>query len=114
MTFNVIPITLTAKALIPVGPVDPYGEIGLGAYFTRFDVTDNGATFSGSSTLGLHAGAGVNVNISPMVFIGVEGRYISANPSFGGQNIKLNDTQYAINGFKLNGFTTTLAVGYSF
>jgi opacity protein-like surface antigen len=114
MSFNVVPVLLSAKALIPVGPVDPYGELGIGAYFTRFDVTDNASTFSGSSTLGLHAGAGVNVNVTPVVFVGVEGRYVSANPSFGDQKIKVNDTEYALNGFKLNGFTTTLAVGYSF
>jgi len=114
MDFNVVPVILSAKAFIPVGPVDPYGEVGVGAYFTRFDVTDNGATFKGSSTLGLHAGAGVNVSVTPVVFVGVEGRYVSANPSFGDQKIKLNDTEYALNGFKLNGFTTTLAVGYRF
>ncbi len=114
MRFNVIPVVLTAKALIPIGPVDPYGEVGLGAYFTRFDVADNASTFSGSSTLGLHAGAGLNVAISPVVFVGVEGRYVSANPSFGDQKIRLNDTEYTLNGFKLNGFTTTLAVGYNF
>jgi len=56
----------------------------------------------------------VNVSVTPVVFVGVEGRYVSANPSFGDQKIKLNDTEYALNGFKLNGFTTTLAVGYRF
>jgi outer membrane protein W len=112
--FNVIPVVLTVKALIPMGAVHPYGEVGLGAYFTRFDVTDNGGSFRGASTLGLHAGAGIDVNVSPMVFLGLEGRYVSANPSFGDQKIKLNDTEYAVNGFKLNGFTTTAALGYRF
>jgi len=115
LNFNVIPVILSAKALIPIGPVDPYAELGIGAYFTKFNATDNGASFSGSSTLGLSAGAGLNVNVTPSMFIGVEGRYVSANPSFGNQTIKLNDSQqYALNGFKLNGFTTTLALGYSF
>jgi hypothetical protein len=41
-------------------------------------------------------------------------RYVTANPSSGNQKIKLNDTEYALNGFKLNGFTTTVALGFSF
>lgn len=56
----------------------------------------------------------MNVNITQRAFVGVEGRYVWANPSFSGQKIKLNDTEYALNGFKLNGFTTTLALGFSF
>jgi len=112
--FTVIPVILSAKALIPAGPVAPYGELGLGAYFTEFNVTDNLNTFSGTTTFGLHTGAGMNVGLTQNVFVGVEGRYVWANPSFGEQKIKLNDTEYALNGFTLNGFTTTLAVGFSF
>lgn len=114
MDFNVVPVVLSAKALIPVGPVDPYGELGLGAYFTKLNVTDNLNSFSGNTTFGLHAGAGMNVNITEKAFVGVEGRYVWANPSFGNQKIRLNDTEYALNGFELNGFTTTLALGFSF
>ena len=114
MDFNVIPVILSAKAFIPIGAVNPYGEVGVGAYFTKFAATAGGGTFSGSSTLGLHAGAGVNVKITPMLFLGAEGRYVSANPSFGDQRIRLNGTEFALNGFKLNGFTTTLGLGYSF
>jgi outer membrane protein W len=112
--FNVIPIIVTAKALIPVGSVDPYGEVGIGAYFTKVTVTENLNNFSGTATFGLHAGAGLNINLSPNAFLGVEGRYVTANPSFGDEKIKLNDTEYALNGFKLNGFTTTAVLGFSF
>jgi opacity protein-like surface antigen len=114
LSFDVVPLTLTAKGLIPVGQVDPYGELGIGAYFTSFDVDGNANSFSGTTTFGMHAGAGVNVPVSPQVFIGLEGRYVAANPSFGDQKIKLNDTEYSLNKFDLNGFTTTLGVGYSF
>lgn len=112
--FDVIPVLLSAKAFIPAGPINPYGELGVGAYFTKFDVTDNLNTFSGTTTLGLHAGGGFNVTISQNTFLGVEGRYVWANPSFGDKKIKLNDTEYALNGFELNGFTTTLGLGFSF
>jgi outer membrane protein W len=114
MDFNVIPVIVSAKAFIPAGPIDPYGEVGIGAYFTDFNVSDNLNTFSGNSTFGLHTGAGLNANISPNYFLGVEARYVWANPSFGDQAIRLNDTEYALNGFKLNGFTTTLVLGYNF
>lgn len=112
--FDVIPVLLTAKAFIPAGAIFPYGEIGVGAYFTKFDVTDNANTFEGDMTLGMHAGAGINVNLSQKAFLGLEGRYVWANPSFGDQQIRLNDTEYALNGFELNGFTTMLALGFSF
>jgi outer membrane protein W len=114
MDFKVIPVIVSAKAFIPAGPIDPYGEVGIGAYFTDFNVSDNLNTFSGNSTFGLHAGAGLNANISPNHFIGVEARYVWANPSFGDQAIRLNDTEYALNGFKLSGFTTTLVLGFNF
>jgi len=114
MDFNVVPVIVSAKALIPAGRVDPYGELGIGAYFTDFNVADNLNTFNGTTTFGIHTGAGLNVNVSQNVFVGVEGRYVWADPSFGDEKIKLNDTEYALNGFTLNGFTTTLAVGFSF
>jgi opacity protein-like surface antigen len=112
--FDVIPVLLSAKAFVPAGPISPYGELGVGAYFTKFDVSNNLNTFSGTTTFGLHAGGGLNVTISPNAFLGVEGRYVWANPSFGDEKIKLNDTEYALNGFELNGFTTTLGIGFSF
>ena len=112
--FDVIPIIVSAKALIPAGPVDPYGEVGIGAYFTTFDVSHNLNSFSGNTTFGLHVGAGLNINITPHAFIGAEGRYVWANPSFGDQTITLNDTEYALKEFELNGFTTTVVLGFSF
>ena len=114
MDFNVIPVLVSAKVFIPMGPIDPYGELGVGAYFTKINVSDNLNTFSGNTTFGLHTGAGLNVNIGDAAFIGVEGRYVWANPSFGGQRIRLNADEYSLNGFKLNGFTLTLGLGIFF
>lgn len=112
--FNVVPLIGSAKLLVPIGAFHPYGELGIGAYFTKVTVSDNMNTFSGCTTFGIHTGAGFNVHLSPKVFLGLEGRYVWANPSLGGETIKLNDTEYTLNGFKLNGFTTTLGVGFSF
>lgn len=101
---KVVPVIATGKVLLPLGLIEPYGEFGIGAYFTQLDVTGNSGSFSGSSeiTYGLHGGAGVNFNVTDSMFLGVEGRYLWANPSFGGQHIKLN------------GFTTTANLGLRF
>ena len=44
---KVVPVLLTAKAILPLGLVEPYGEFGIGAYFTKLDVSGNLGSFSG-------------------------------------------------------------------
>lgn len=114
LDFNVIPLLLTAKVFVPVGPVFPYGEFGVGAYFSEFDVSDNANSFEGTTTFGVHAGAGVDVDVSSRVFVGLEARYVWNDPDFGGQEIDLNGEDYALEGFELNGFTTMLVLGLRF
>jgi opacity protein-like surface antigen len=102
--FKVVPVTLTGKVLLPFGPIEPYGEFGIGGYITEADVSGTIGNFTGSTkgVFGLHAGGGVNFNITPSVFLGAEGRYLWAKPSFGGQDIKLD------------GFTVTGNLGFRF
>jgi outer membrane protein W len=104
MMLKVVPLVATGKVLLPLGIFEPYGLFGAGAYITGLDVSDNAGTFHGSTnvTYGLHGGAGFNINLSKSVFIGAEGKYIWAEPSFGGQDIKLN------------GFITTANLGFRF
>lgn len=101
---KVVPVRLSAKGLLPLGPIEPYGEFGIGAYITKLDVSGTASNFSGSSetAFGLHAGAGLNVNVSDSTFLGVEGRYLWAKPSFGGQDVKID------------GFTLTANLGFRF
>lgn len=101
---KVVPVLATAKALLPMGPIEPYGEFGIGAYFTKLDVDGNLSSFDGSSkvTYGLHAGVGLNINLTDVFFLGAEGRYLWAKPSYGGQDVKIN------------GFTTTANLGFRF
>ncbi len=102
--FKVVPVTLTAKVPLPIGPIEPYGEFGIGAYITEFDVSGTPSNFDGGTeaAFGLHAGGGVNLNISPAFFSGAEGRYIWVKPSFGGEDIQLD------------GFTVTGNLGFRF
>jgi opacity protein-like surface antigen len=99
-----VPVLLTAKGFIPVGFLELYGEFGLGAYFTEFEVSGNTGSFSGESkiTYGVHAGAGFNIDLSSSTFIGMEGRYLRAKPDFGGQPVELN------------GFTATIDLGFRY
>jgi len=99
---DVVPVLLTAKLLLPIGPIEPYVEGGGGAYITEFKGTGDLDNFKISTKVayGLHAGAGVNLFITKEVFLGVEGRYIWSKPQFGGQDVKLN------------GFTVTGGIGF--
>jgi len=101
---EVVPLTATGKVLLPLGIFEPYGLFGIGAYITNLKVSNNTGALGGSTevTYGLHAGAGLNVNFQENMFIGLEGKYLWADPSFGGQHIKLD------------GFLTTAVVGFRY
>jgi outer membrane protein W len=101
---KVVPVVATGKLLLPLGPFEPYGLFGIGAYVTRLDVDGNSGNFRGSSdvTYGLHAGAGFNINLSKQVYLGAEGKYVWVDPNFGGQHVRLD------------GFVTTANLGLRF
>ncbi len=101
---KVVPVIATGKVFLPLGPFEPYGLFGIGAYITDLDVEGNTGNFHGSTkvTYGLHAGAGFNINFTSNIFAGLEGKYLWAEPSFGGQDIKLD------------GFITTANLGFRF
>lgn len=101
---QVVPVTATGKVLLPLGIFEPYGLFGIGAYITNLKVSNNTGTLGGSTevTYGLHAGAGLNLNFQENMFVGLEGKYFWADPSFGGEHIKLD------------GFLTTAVVGFRY
>ena len=101
---QVVPVIATGKVLIPIGIFEPYGLFGIGAYFTKMDVEGNVYNFNSSSTItyGLHAGAWINFNLTENFFLGVEGKYLWAKPSYGGQDVNLD------------GFVTTADIGFRF
>ncbi len=102
LKLTTIPLVATGKVSFPIDIFEPYGLFGIGAYITDMHVSDNTGTLSGSTevTYGLHAGAGLNINFHERMFVGFEGKYLWAEPSFGGQHVKLD------------GFVTTAVLGY--
>ena len=92
LKLKVVPLVATGKVLLPLGPLEPYGLFGIGAYVTSLDVSNNTSTMKSSTevTYGLHAGVGLNINLQKDLFLGVEGKYLWAEPSFGGQHLKLD------------------------
>ncbi|MDD5286543.1 MAG: outer membrane beta-barrel protein [Desulfuromonadaceae bacterium] len=101
---RVIPMIATGKVLLPLGIFEPYGLAGIGAYFTNMEVSNNTGSVRGSTevTYGFHAGAGFNINLHNHMFLGLEGKYLWAEPSFGGQHVQLD------------GFITTADIGFRF
>lgn len=101
---RVVPLIATAKVFLPMGPFEPYGLAGIGAYVTDMAVSGNTGDFRGTTkiTYGLHAGAGFNINFHRHMFVGLEGKYLWAEPSFGGRHVNLD------------GFVTTANLGFRF
>ncbi len=101
---KIYPVVATGKLLLPFGPIEPYGEFGVGAYIIDLQLSGTPGNFSGSTqgTFGYHAGGGMNFNFGPFFFLGAEGRYLWAERSFGATNIKLD------------GFTVTGNLGLRF
>jgi len=104
---KVLPLLVTAKGFLPLGEIEPYVELGIGAYFAKLELSGalENDTTSTKAVLGIHAGAGVNFNITENVFLGVEGRFL-----------KVKQPSYADPGkvVKLDGFTLTADLGFRF
>jgi opacity protein-like surface antigen len=106
-TFKVMPLTLSFKGQVFFDRFEPYAEAGIGVYFIKDELNGTVLGFSGSDSendtqLGLHVGLGANYNITPQVFLGVEGRYLWLRTDTFGVNVQLD------------GFLLTANLGYRF
>jgi opacity protein-like surface antigen len=96
-----IPVTLNLKGIIPIGGVELYALGGIGAYYVTFEFPG----FDENDTvLGFQAGAGVNFNITPAMFVGAEAKYLWAKPDFG----------FPVGEIKIDGFQATANLGFRF
>lgn len=100
---RVVPVTATAKVLIPLGFLEPYGEFGVGGYFNKLYRKGSLPNENTKATFGLHAGAGINFNVTRAFFLGLEGKYLWSENSWGSTDVG-----------KLNGFITTADIGFRF
>jgi opacity protein-like surface antigen len=105
---RIIPLTLGIRGSIPVGAIEPFATAGVGAYFTEVDASVNipgtvvGSGSEDDTVFGFYVGAGANYNVSPNIYLGVEGKYFWAEPSFGGVDVKID------------GINLTANIGYRF
>ncbi len=99
-----IPLTLTAKAVLPLARIEPFVGAGIGLYFTKFHgKVDDTVTDVSRTIVGGHVVVGSHYNISSSLFAGVEGKYVvTEKADFG----RLRTS--------LNGFSVTANVGCRF
>jgi outer membrane protein W len=106
--FFVIPVTLNLKYIYPLESFEPYIEGGGGIYVGDAELSGGGIELSDRYTnVGGFLGAGVNINITESIFIGVEGRYLWVAE----HNFELGET---IQSVEMDGYTATANIGYRF
>ena len=119
---DVYPVTLTLKAILPYKKWELFGLAGGGLYvvsgpydydydddddFYDYDADD----YDTDAVLGGYLGGGLHYNITPRIFLGVEGKYLWTDRA------KLKDYVYGIPleaKFKLDGFIATAVFGIRF
>lgn len=80
-TFAAVPVTVTLRAIAPAGRVEPYLAVGTGIYFVNEELEADSFGFTttqddSDTAFGLHAGVGVNIHVSRLVYVGAELRYL--------------------------------------
>jgi opacity protein-like surface antigen len=106
-----MPVTVALKGIYPINNLELYGIGGMGAYFVFADLDldyygNRHASYSDNKTLfGGFLGLGVTMNISPKVFLGLEGKYLWTTKT------TFRDTDKEVD---LGGIQATFNVGYRF
>lgn len=105
---DVMPLTVALKGIIPADRFEIYGIGGIGAYFLWADEKLNGISFSDEDILfGGFLGAGISYNITPSVFLGLEGKYLWT------QKASLSDSLWRQK-HSLDGWFGTFNIGFRF
>jgi opacity protein-like surface antigen len=118
LNFNVIPLTIAFKGIIPLDKFELYGIGGGGAYFLWTNTNASGddhyyrSNYSDSKTLvGGFLGLGASVKVSSKVFLGLEGKYLWTSTV----TINNYNNTYSYNtDVNMNGIIVTLNVGFLF
>jgi len=79
-----VPVTVSARFLVPSNAWKPYGVAGAGWYYLVYDYSEElellGAEDETENTFGWHVGAGLEVPLSPKVSLFGEGRAVFVDP----------------------------------
>lgn len=100
---TIIPIMLGVKVLMPSGNFEPYAMAGMGLYYTDIDASvsltgiGSGSASEDDTAFGGFLGLGVNFNVTPNAFIGLEGKYLMASPSFEGIDVDIDGIHLTAN-----------------
>jgi opacity protein-like surface antigen len=118
---EVVPITLTLKAILPYKRWELFGLAGGGVYIVSgpydYDYNDYDYhhdyddDYDYDAVMGGYLGGGLHYNVTPNIFLGVEGKYLWTDKA------KLKDDVYGIPleaRFKLDGFIATAVFGIRF
>jgi opacity protein-like surface antigen len=111
LDLKTVPLTASLKGVIPVDKWELYGIGGLGAYFVFADVKVNSignreVSHSDNNVLfGVFLGIGAQYNITPTVFVGLEGKYLWTTKT------TFSDTNADID---LSGIQGTINLGFRF
>ena len=88
--FDAFPLTVSGKAILPLGDLEPYATAGGGLYFARLEGDDD-------ATFGAFLGGGVQFKIEGMTgrsgFIGLEAKHVWLKPSFEGVDVEARGFQ---------------------
>jgi opacity protein-like surface antigen len=75
---DVVPITLTLKAILPYKKWEFFGLGGAGVYiaYGPYDYDDDDYNYHSDAAWGFYLGGGIHYNITPKIFVGVESKYL--------------------------------------
>ena len=100
---TIIPITLGLKVLTTSGNFEPYATAGIGLYYSKFEASGtlvgfgSGSGSENDTAFGGFLGLGANFNVTPNAFLGLEGKYFFASPSFAGIDLDINGINITAN-----------------
>jgi hypothetical protein len=111
---DVVPITFTLKAILPYKKWEFFGLGGAGVYIAYgpydYDHDDYDYDYDSDAVLGAYLGGGIHYNITPMIFVGVEGKYLWTD------KVELHEV-FDIPSeakFKMDGIIATAVIGIRF
>lgn len=83
--YTFFPMTVSVKAILPAGSIEPYLGAGAGLYLARMerDVVGTGTTLRASeNVVGFHAVTGATIALGGRFFGGIDARYVLAKVTY--------------------------------